>query len=108
MDDPLKEISQCQALIAPITKGAGVKVKVVDAMTTGTSVIGTNVAFEGIEDNSELELMMLANSSPEFSRIINDWIDDTGKRKEAAAMEFFVRYDKNHIVEKIDNLIMQN
>ena len=47
--NPYKVISKCKGLIAPLFQGAGVKVKVIESLACGTPVIGTDVAFEGIE-----------------------------------------------------------
>ena len=41
-------MGRSRALIAPLFKGAGVKVKVVEALCCGTPVLGTSVALEGI------------------------------------------------------------
>lgn len=106
VDNPLDEIAKCQALIAPLRNGAGVKVKVVDAMSTGTPVIGTDVAFEGIEDNSELCLMKRANKAEDYINILNSWQFIEEDVKELAAKEFFDRYNTNHIIEQIDTILL--
>lgn len=49
VDDPYVLIRSAQALIAPIFKGAGVKVKVIESLACGTPVIGSSMAFEGID-----------------------------------------------------------
>ena len=41
-------IANSRALIAPVFSGAGVKVKVLEALACGTPVVGTDIAFEGI------------------------------------------------------------
>ena len=46
--DPYVRIANAKALIAPLFQGAGVKVKVIEALACGTPVIGTSVALEGI------------------------------------------------------------
>lgn len=48
VENPLLEIARCQALVAPLRREAGVKVKVIDALSSGTKVIGTEIAFEGL------------------------------------------------------------
>jgi glycosyltransferase involved in cell wall biosynthesis len=48
VDNPYPIIANAKAEIAPLRKGAGVKVKCIDSMGCGTPVIGTDVAFEGI------------------------------------------------------------
>ena len=99
VDDPIKEIAHCQALIAPLHKGAGVKVKVIDALSSGTCVIGTNVAFEGIEDNAMHKLFFRVESTDGFSAILNNWRLISVSEKQAAADEFFTRYNKNHFTD---------
>lgn len=99
VDDPIKEIAHCQALIAPLHKGAGVKVKVIDALSSGTCVIGTDVAFEGIEDNATNKLFFRAESADGFIAILDNWRTINVEEKQAAADEFFARYNKNHFTD---------
>ena len=51
--DPYPLIANARALLAPIFHGAGVKVKVIEALACGTEVLGTSVAFEGIPERYE-------------------------------------------------------
>jgi len=106
VENPLNEIAKCQALIAPLRKGAGVKVKVVDALTTGTPVIGTKVAFEGIEDNSDIALFHNAATKKDYINILNRWRPVDKEVKEQAAEEFYNRYNTNHIVEIINEKML--
>lgn len=103
VDDPVKEIAKCQALIAPLHKGAGVKVKVIDSLSSGTCVIGTEVAFEGIEDNLENRLFFHVETDEAYAAILNNWrvIDVNSKQK--AANEFFNRYNTNHFSDLLEN-----
>ncbi len=101
VDNPIAEISKCQALIAPLHKGAGVKVKVIDALTSGTKVIGTDVAFEGIEDNTECKLFLQKVLPSEYEYLLNNWITEKKEVKQSAAIEFFTRYNENHFPDLI-------
>ena len=49
VDNPYKIMSESLGLIAPLFHGAGIKVKVIESLACGTPVIGTEVAFEGID-----------------------------------------------------------
>lgn len=69
IDDPYSIISNSQALISPLFKGAGIKVKVLDSLAVGCPVIGTDISFEGISNNYK-ELIFMANTTLEFIRII--------------------------------------
>ena len=60
VDDPYKLISEAKALITPLFHGAGIKVKVIEALACGTPVIGTDIAFEGLPDKYS-RMMLLAN-----------------------------------------------
>lgn len=102
--NPVLEISKNQALIAPLHLGAGVKVKVIDALSSGTPVIGTSVAFEGIEDNKRNKLFFYAESPQEYINLINSWNPITVKEKQIAADEFFERYNKNHFPDILNQL----
>lgn len=99
VDDPVAEIAKTQALIAPLHKGAGVKVKVIDALSSGTVVIGTNVAFEGIEDNVENKLFINCAAPEEYAQILNNWKVVNVENKQNAATEFFNRYNTNHFTD---------
>ena len=59
VDDPYKIISGAKAMLAPLTSGAGVKVKVVESLACGTPVLGTDVAFEGVDFSIKNALIKL-------------------------------------------------
>lgn len=100
MDNPYVQIAKCQALIAPLFNGAGVKVKVIEALALGTPVIGTDIAFEGIENivagsrhaltefHSPLQLAQLLN---EFQPVLLD-------EKIVLQAKFFSSYSDNRFV----------
>lgn len=50
VENPYLILAESLALIAPLFNGAGVKVKVIEALAIGTPVIGTDIAFEGIDE----------------------------------------------------------
>lgn len=101
VNDPVLEIAKCQALIAPLHKGAGVKVKVIDALSSGTPVLGTSVAFEGIVDNKKNSLFFKLEEDKQYIKIINDWTNIKSEFKQESAIEFFDRYNKNHFTDLI-------
>jgi glycosyltransferase involved in cell wall biosynthesis len=98
VDDPVKVIASCQALIAPLHYGAGVKVKVVDALTSGTPVIGTNVAFEGLEEDGE-GLLYHAESKEKVIDLLNNWQQIGASDKQIMAKKFFDYYECNHFTD---------
>jgi glycosyltransferase involved in cell wall biosynthesis len=48
VEDPSPHFSRCRLAIAPLLAGAGVKFKVLEALSAGVPVVGTPVALEGI------------------------------------------------------------
>lgn len=56
------EYAQSHVLIAPILSGKGTRYKVLEAMACGTPVVGTSLAFEGI--NAQAEKHCLIGDTP--------------------------------------------
>lgn len=105
VDDPVSYISECQALIALLHQGAGVKVKVIDALTSGTPVIGTSVTFEGITDNQHIPMFLKGEREEDFVSLIECWKLINKEKKQNAANEFYDRYNTNHFTELIPRII---
>lgn len=80
VDNPYEYLSKSKALIAPLKKGAGVKVKVVEAIACGCPIIGTDVAFEGISEKFS-DMMFCAHSPLEYKSIIESINVSFGKRQ---------------------------
>lgn len=77
VEDPSSAFGECACVVAPLTMGAGVKFKVLDALAAKVPVIGTAIAFEGIEPH---ELMVEA-SIAEFPSVLIRFL---GKLRERA------------------------
>lgn len=95
--DSYGEIVRHKAMIAPLFEGAGIKVKVLDAFNTGTPVIGTDVAFEGIRDLEQLTYR--ANTSEEFLLSMNSLIKPNFHIKRKLQKRFLDYYDNRHLAE---------
>lgn len=102
VEDSYARIVQSSAVIVPLFTGAGVKVKVLDSFTTGTPVIGTDVAFEGIQEIGGLT--NLVASADDFAAKMNNFIPCSLEQKISNANEFRKIYDKNHLDDKLANL----
>ena len=70
VDNPYHIIASAKAEIAPLKKGAGVKVKCIDALGCGTPVVGTEVAFEGIPKEFS-EFMIKAERPSDYAEILS-------------------------------------
>ncbi len=57
VENPYPVLAGARALIAPLFQGAGVKFKVLEALACGTTVVGTEIALEGIAADPGEELI---------------------------------------------------
>ena len=99
LDDPYHIISQSRALISPLFKGAGIKVKVIESLACGIPVIGSKIAFEGLPIEFSA-FMILANEPADYIKAftsINLNIEDRRKIKET----FIKSYNKETILSFI-------
>ena len=69
VDDPYPVIARSKAMLSPLLSGAGIKVKVMEALASGTPVIGTDIAFEGFSEKFSF-FMLKAQNLEDFSKQI--------------------------------------
>lgn len=100
IDNPYPIIANANALISPLTNGAGVKVKVIEAFTCGTPVIGTALSFEGI-DSQFNEFAIIAHSPAEFKQKIES-LDISLSNKIAFKTKFISMYNNKQILNYIN------
>lgn len=68
VDDPLVYFKEASLAIAPLRLGAGIKIKVLESLSSGLKVISTDVGAEGIEHNN----LIIANTANSFANKILD------------------------------------
>lgn len=103
VDDPYPVIASAKALLAPLFKGAGVKVKVVESLSVGTAVIGTDVAFEGLSGSFE-NAMICCSTPGEFASAISSFAMELGD-KTALKARFLFEYSGRTAGQIIKSLI---
>ena len=69
--------------VYPIRSGSGIQNKVLEAMASGTPVVGTPYALEGIELNPE-EHAIMADKPEEFASRVVQLLSDAGLRRRLA------------------------
>jgi glycosyltransferase involved in cell wall biosynthesis len=97
LEEPYNEIANAKALIAPLFTGAGVKVKVVEALACGTPVIGNDIAFEGI--SSEFSKFMLMSTSVEYFVDLMLSLSFSIQERIEFRRDFTYKYGKNTLGE---------
>lgn len=70
VQNPYELLAGAKALVAPLFEGAGVKVKVVEALACGIPVIGTDTSLEGISIKPEYSCA-ICNTVVQFADSLN-------------------------------------
>ena len=89
--------------IAPIFHGAGMKVKVAEALSFGLTVIGSNNALIGYEEAGEF--CVEANSSDEFIEAILNHCADSTNNKNACVEVFNKHFNMRRSITDIGRII---
>ena len=95
--NPYPIIAASMAEIAPLRKGAGVKVKCIDALGCGTPVIGTDIAFEGIPSEFG-DFMIQAETSEEYAAAISN-LNFSIEERIKFKYNFIKKYDDKNILK---------
>lgn len=102
VDDPYQIIADAKSEVSPLHKGAGIKVKCLEALACGTPVVGTEIAFEGISDDFSSYLFR-ADNPKEYVSVIKS-LSMSVTEKNAIKSKFLDSYSQRSIV----NYIIQN
>ena len=103
VDNPYESIANAKALISPIFSGAGVKVKVYEALACGTPVIGNDAAFEGIDMRWE-KFMIRANTPEQYVQVLNN-LDLSLEERVAIHEEFCKSCVESPLIGFIDGMV---
>ena len=102
VENPYQIISEAKALIAPLFNGAGVKVKVIEALACGTPVIGSDISFEGIDDENK-KFLNKCNSTKDYLKVMAN-VNVTLEERINFKKNFILRNNSQNILEFIKNL----
>jgi len=104
VDNPYIEISNAKVVASPLFTGAGVKVKVIEALACGTPVIGTPIAFEGIPSMYS-DFMIEAINAEQFAEKILD-LDFSLEQRAAMKLHFINTYISGTILSYTHDLLI--
>lgn len=65
------EIRSSRIMIAPLTEGSGIKIKVLDSIRNGIPVIGSKIAWEGICESEEIKQIAVDDLN-QYTKEINE------------------------------------
>lgn len=110
VDDISEELSSCMCLAAPLVLGAGIKIKVLEAMTCGIPVLTNSIGIEGIPA-ADKESYFHCEAPQEYANIIMQLAENEidvkeieKKTKELIRQEFDFQSDAKKFVEKLQKL----
>jgi len=111
VDDIDTMYANAQAFICPLRDGGGTKLKVLDAMMHGLPVIGTDIAFEGI-DTRDGETGYICNDAQSIVNLLVAMADSSSEQFESvgqAGRQLVVsNYNATSIAQSYSNQISQN
>lgn len=102
-------INEHKIMVAPLFSGSGMRIKVVEGMALGKTIIATEIAMEGI-DYENRKNVLIANNEDEFVEAINWCIEHPEKLDEIGsnARELIKsKYDNDLIISKLIKLFKE-
>jgi len=96
---------ESKIMIAPVVKGSGMKIKVIEALSYKKPIIGTDIAFEGINIEDGIN-GIVANTIDEFSNAVINLLDDKSKIK-LLKEKAYLLYQEEHSFESCVNLLQK-
>ncbi|MNM37879.1 Glycosyl transferases group 1 [compost metagenome] len=97
---------ESKVMVCPIRYGTGMKIKVVEAMAYGKAMVGTSIAFEGIDTSEGLICQDEANA---FAESVIELIKNEDSRRaaeKAAALTFANQHSYKSLIESIRNDVL--
>ena len=98
-------INQFDVMVVPLLSGSGMRIKIIEAMALGKTVITTKVGAEGI-DAEPGENILIADSETEFANVIDglmtqpDMVKNIGKKARLLVEQ---KYDNAIIMSKLSS-----
>jgi len=103
VEDALKFINEHTVMIVPLFSGSGIRIKIIEGMACGKTIISTTVGAEGIYYTNQ-ENILIANDPVDFIKMISACMSDRlflnkiGKN----AKELIKKdYDRDQIIKKL-------
>lgn len=93
VDDIKSLIASCSISIAPLLSGGGTRLKILEAMALGTSVVATSKGIEGL-DATNKEHIFVADTPAEFAKCVINLLGDENLRLRLANNARLLVYEK--------------
>ena len=80
VEDAVAEIAGAKVAVVPILAGSGTRIKILEAWAAVTAVVATSIGAEGLECQTE-ENLMIADQPSGFSEAVVDLLEHPERRK---------------------------
>lgn len=102
--DNVKEFIRSKHLmIVPLLSGSGIRVKIIEGMAMGKTVISTTIGAEGINYTNNKNIL-IADTAEDFNKMINKCINDKSFYKsvgENARVLVKTEYESKNVIQKL-------
>lgn len=105
--DPWELLSGVGPLVVPLTAGGGTRLKVIEAIAAGVPVVGTRVAFEGLDLEPDRHVLVADGDDQIAAAVIRTWDEPrrTATRIAAALQAVTASYDVGVLTPTIGEAI---
>lgn len=103
VDDSIRFMTSKQIMVVPLLSGSGIRIKIIEAMSIGKTVIATTIAAEGLMYENGKNII-IADTPQEFAIAVKRCLDDSSYAKEIgfqAAQLIATRYNTDEIAKEI-------
>ena len=104
IEDMAEYFSRCICLAAPLRLGAGIKVKILEAMSAGIPVLTNEIGIEGIEAENGEEYLFCSKPD-EFANNIKKLLNDRYLEEKLTANSRKFIKENYHMASRLDQLI---
>ena len=109
VEDSIRFMTSKQIMVVPLLSGSGIRIKIIEAMSIGKTVVATSIAAEGImyEDKKNI---LIANTPQEFADAIKFCIENPLECKrigEEAYKLIAEKYSNDQVVNQLLALYQQ-
>lgn len=103
VDDAIEFINENEVMIVPLFSGSGMRIKVIEGMALGKTVIATTIAAEGIKYEADKNIL-IANTAEEYIYKMTKCLSDKEfslRLGDEAKKMIQANYDNQHIVNNL-------
>ena len=107
--DSIRFMTSKQIMVVPLLSGSGIRIKIIEAMSIGKTVIATTIAAEGIMYENGKNIL-IANTAEEFAEAIKYCVENPDKCKEIGQEAYKLiaeRYSNDEVVRQLLALYQQ-